>query len=158
MVALVPITRDNWRRALEVRVAEGQLPYVADSEPVALVILAKAYLRVADLDWWPLLVEADGTAVGVAALVDERARHDRLALFHLVVDRHHQRRGLGRAAVRALVALAGADPRCQRLRLTVVPDNRVAVALYRSEGFRDDGLDAEGELGMSLATPTLRPG
>jgi diamine N-acetyltransferase len=137
-----------------VRASEGQLRFVADFEPVALVILAKAFVRVGALDWWPLVIEDAGTTLGVVALVDERRQHAQLALFHLLVDRDHQRRGHGRAAVQALVALARQDDQCDRLRLTVHPENHAALALYRSEGFTVDGVDADGELRLSTRTAT----
>ena len=152
MAELVPITRDNWRQAVAVRVAPGQLRFVADHEPVALVILSKAFVRVADLDWWPYLVEDAGRVVGVLALVDERQRTGGLALFHLVVDADQQHRGYGRAALRRAVELATALEDCDRLRLTVHPENAVAITLYRSEGFVPDGVEADGELRLVLPT------
>ena len=148
MVELVPITRDNWRAAVGVRVAEGQLPYVAAYEPVALIILAKAFLRVADLDWWPMLITEDGKPRGVVALVDERGPRSGLAIFHLVIDRDQQRRGYGRAALQAIVSLAERTQGCERLSLTVHPENSVAIALYRSQGFVDDGVAEDGDLRM----------
>lgn len=154
-VDLVPLTRENWREAVRIRVAEGQLSFVADHEPVVLVIVAKAFLRVADLDWWPFMVRADGVAVGVAALVDERPQHRQLALFHLLIDADRQGRGYGRASVRAFVALARQAEGCDRLRLTVHPDNARAVDLYRSEGFDGHDLNADGEL--QLSTTTVHP-
>jgi len=150
---LVPITRDNWRRAAAVRVAAGQLRFVADHEPVALVILSKAFVRVADLDWWPYLVEDAGRVVGVVALVDEQQRTGGLALFHLVIDADQQRRGYGRAALRRAVELANGLEHCDRLRLTVHPENAAAIALYRSEGFVPDGVEPDGELRLVVATP-----
>jgi diamine N-acetyltransferase len=147
---LVPITRDNWRAAAAIRAGDGQLRFVADHEPVALVILSKAFLRVADLDWWPLLVEDAGRPVGVLALVDERQRHGGLALFHLLIDAAEQQRGHGRAALRSAVELARTLEGCHRLRLTVHPSNQAAISLYASEGFGVDGVDDEGELRMSV--------
>lgn len=152
-VQLVPITRDNWVEATKMRVAEGQLRFVADYQPVALVILAKAFVRVADLDWWPFLIEYAGRPVGVAALVDERRFHDQLALFHLLIDADQQRRGYGRAAVRSLTGLGHQVEGCERIRLTVHPENQAAIALYRSEGFTSDGSNIDGEMCMSTATP-----
>lgn len=154
MAELVPITPDNWRRATRLRVAEGQLRFIADYEPVALVILGKAFLRVGNLDWWPYLIEDAGRAVGVVALVDQREQSGEMALFHLLIDAEWQRRGFGRAAVRSAVELARQLDCCDRLRLSVHPDNHVAVTLYRSEGFVVDGVDADGELRLSTATST----
>lgn len=156
MVHLVPITRDNSQQAASVRGAGDQLRFVAGHQPVVLVILAKAHLRVSDVDWWSLLVQEAGRAVGVLALADERTATGGLALFHLAIDVREQRSGRGRAALRAAVELAGRTPGCDRLWLTVHPDNAAAVALYRSEGFRTDGVTADGEL--RFATPTPDPG
>lgn len=85
-----------------------------------------------------------------AAVVDERPLPPQLALFHLLIDRDHQRRGYGRAAVQSLINLAVRVDQCERLRLTVHPHNHSAIRLYRSEGFVDDGADAHGELRMSI--------
>jgi diamine N-acetyltransferase len=150
---LVPITRDNWRRAAAVRAGDGQLRFIAEYEPVALVILSKAFVRVAEVDWWPHLIEDAGRAVGVVALVDERQVSGGLALFHLLIDADEQGRGYGRAAVRRVVRFARDLEGCDRLRLTVHPENHVAIALYQSEGFVIDGVDADGELRLSTATP-----
>lgn len=151
-VSLRPIARDNWRSANNVRAAPGQLRFVASTEPVSLVILAKAYLRVADFDWHPLAVCDDEAIVGVVAVVDEIDRHGQLAFFHLLIDREYQRRGFGRAAVRSLVSRAEATVGCTRLRLTVVPGNAAAIALYESEGFVHDGVGDDGELRMFRPT------
>ncbi len=153
MVELVRITGDNWRAAARVRVGPGQLRFIAGHEPVALVILSKAFVRVGDVDWWPFLIEDAGAPVGVLALTDERARAGQLGLFHLLIDREHQGRGFGRAALRAVAELARRTPGCARLRLTVHPDNRAAIGLYRSEGFVEDGLDGDGELRMLAERP-----
>ena len=51
---LVPIDQSNWRDALRVRVSDEQLPLVADSQPVALVILAKAHVGEGGRRWEPL--------------------------------------------------------------------------------------------------------
>lgn len=152
MTQIVAITRANWRRAAAIRVADGQLRFIADHEPVALVILSKAFVRVADVDWWPYLIEDAGTAVGVVALADERHLCAEVALFHLLIDADQQRRGYGRAALRCVIELARGLTRCDRLRLTVHPENEAAIALYRAEGFTVDGVDGDDEVRLSIAT------
>ena len=150
MVDLVAVTGENWREGLGVRVAPGQLRFIADHEPVALVILAKAYVGVGGLDWQPLLIRHEGRTVGVVALVDDRARHREYAVYHLLIDRDLQRSGYGRAALRQLIRRAGSSTGCDRIRLTVHPENHGAIRLYQSEGFGIDGVDDDGELRMSL--------
>lgn len=152
MTEIVAITRANWRRAAAIRVADGQLRFIADYEPVALVILSKAFVRVAEVDWWPYLIEDAGTAVGVVALADRRDLSAEVAIFHLLIDAEQQRRGYGRAALRCIIELARGLERCDRLRLTVHHENEAAIALYTAEGFTVDGVDADDELRLSIAT------
>jgi len=99
----------------------------------------------------PYLVQDAGHSVGVLALVDERECNGQVALFHLLIDASRQRGGYGRAALRLVIQLVGSLDGCQRLRLTVHPDNHAAVSLYLSEGFTQDGVTDDGELRFSVA-------
>jgi diamine N-acetyltransferase len=151
-VDLVPITLDNWRAAAAVRAGEDQLRFVGGQEPVALAILSKGLARSEGLDWWPYLLTDGDRPVGVLALVDERQRDGGLALSHLLIDADQQRGGRGRTALRLVVQLARQTEGCRRLRLRVHPDNAAAVHLYLAEGFRQDGVDEDGELRLSVST------
>ena len=62
-VRLAPLDQHNWRASLHVQVAPEQLPFVAGYSPVALVILAKAYIRPEELDWEPLALMVEGSVV-----------------------------------------------------------------------------------------------
>jgi len=59
---LAEIDESNWRRALAVEVRADQVPFVADHQPVALVILSKCYLRPGGYTWTPAL-PGQGSAV-----------------------------------------------------------------------------------------------
>jgi GNAT superfamily N-acetyltransferase len=115
---LVPITHVNWRAAAAMRVRPGQLQFIAGYEPIALVILSKAFVRLGDVDWWPYLVQDTDVAIGALALPDERRRNRQMTLFHLFVDAHHQGNGYGRAAVRLVLDLTRHLEGCERLQLT----------------------------------------
>ncbi len=145
---LEAIDQHNWRAAVAVRVAADQLRFVAGHEPVALVILAKAYVRAGDLDWEPLAVMSDASVVGVVAL----AHADRnTELLHLAIDVAKQGQGIGRAAVRLVLAhVAASRPGCQEVRLSVHPDNTRAQRLYRNVGFSPNGETRENEPVWSL--------
>ena len=60
----------------------------------------------------------------------------------LVIDRAHQRRGIGRAVVDLLVARAAAEGRASAL--SYEPANTVAKALYERAGFVETG-EREGD-------------
>ncbi len=145
---LARIDEHNWRAALAVRVAPDQLVYVAGYEPVALVILAKAYVRPGDLDWEPLVVTAGVSVVGVVALAHASTHTE---LLHLAVDVAQQGQGVGSAAVGLLVAhVVETRPDVEAVRLTVHPGNERAQRLYRGRGFLPTGDVRDGEPVWSL--------
>lgn len=130
-------------------VTPDQLVYVAGHQPVALVILAKAYVRAGDLDWEPLAVTAGGPVVGVVALAHATLYTE---LLHLAVDVAHQGQGVGSAAVELLVAhVVATRPDAEAVRLTVHPENGRAQRLYRSQGFLPNGDVQDGEPIWSLS-------
>jgi diamine N-acetyltransferase len=140
---LAPIDQRNWRASLGVQVTPEQLPFVAGYQPVALVILAKSYVRPGGLDWEPLALTSDGAVVGVAALAHAPTQTE---LLHLAIDAGRQGRGLGSAAVRLVLAhVADTRPSCQEVRLTVHPANERAQRLYRRCGFVPNGQVRDGE-------------
>lgn len=145
--ALVLIDEANWRAALRVRVADEQLKFVADHQPIALVVLAKAHVQPGGRTWEPLAFVADGHIVAVVALArDERT----MEMVNLAVDVEHQRQGIGAAVVAAAIARAR-QHELEAVELTVHPDNAPAIALYRSSGFAPTGDLRDGE-------PVLRYG
>ena len=147
-LSLAPIDQRNWRAAVAVQVSPDQVRLVAGHQPVALVILAKAYVRQGDLDWEPLALTTAASVVGVVALAHAQAHTE---LLHLAIDVSEQGRGIGSAAVELLIAhVAETRPNSQEVRLTVHPDNERAQRLYRSRGFSPNGHVRDGEPMWSL--------
>ncbi|MFK7914177.1 MAG: GNAT family N-acetyltransferase [Pseudomonadales bacterium] len=147
---LEPINNLNWRKTLGVRTTPGQLEFVADFEPVALVILSKSYVRAGSVDWHPFMITMAGATVGVVALTHHETRCE---IFHLVVDRNRQGQGLGKASVVLLVDhVRETWPEVDSLELTVHPNNEVARHMYASCGFVSTGefKDSEPVMAMTL--------
>ena len=145
---LVAIDGHNWRDAVAVRVSDDQLPFVAGHQPVALVVLAKAYVRPGGLEWEPLAVVRDGRVVAVLALAHDTGRSE---LLHLAVDEPHQGQGVGAAAVDLAVRhVRSTRPGCREVRLSVHPDNARAHRLYARAGFGPTGEERDGEPVWSL--------
>lgn len=142
-LTLTAIDRHNWRAALAVHVTAEQLPFVAGHQPVALLILAKAYVRAGGLDWEPMAVTASAAVIAVVALSHSDAYTE---VVHLAVDADWQGQGVGSETVGLLLAhVAATRLRTQELRLTVHPDNERAQRLYRSRGFSPTGAVRDGE-------------
>lgn len=140
---LVPLEEHNWRASLAVQISPEQLRFVSDHQPVALVILAKAYIRPGDLDWEPVAVTCEGSVVGVLALAHAPSHTE---LLHLAVDAGSQGQRVGSEAVALVVRhVMESRPRAEELRLTVHPDNERAQRLYRGAGFLPNGQMRDGE-------------
>ncbi|MBO7728896.1 MAG: GNAT family N-acetyltransferase [Oscillospiraceae bacterium] len=92
-----------------------------------------------------LLAELDGEIVGTAGIGcvarKEKTRHR--AEFGISVDKAHWGLGIGRALTEACIACAGNAGYVQ-LELEAVAENKNALALYRSVGFREYGRNPKG--------------
>ncbi len=136
-IKLVPIDKTNWRSALAVKTTHSQLEFVADHEPVALVILSKSYVRAGGVDWYPFTITLNDTVVGVVAITHHAKR---CGIFHLVIDSQKQGQGLGKASVKKIVEYIRLTwPECKAVELTVHPRNKIAKTVYCSCGFIDTG-------------------
>jgi ribosomal protein S18 acetylase RimI-like enzyme len=83
-----------------------------------------------------LLLEIDGEPAGMVAAVPA---DDAVELISLWVAPEARGRGVGKAAIGAVVELAGSRP----VVLSVRAANAPAIALYTRCGFVDDGVDPE---------------
>ena len=137
MLELVEIDASNWRQALAVEVRADQVQFVADFQPVALVILSKCYVRPDGQAWTPYLALDNGEPAGVLALVSQG---DLAHLRHFAIDYRRQGEGLGRLMLDAVVtAIKGSHPTCHYVQVTAHPENEIALSLYESSGFRRTG-------------------
>lgn len=88
-----------------------------------------------------LVADADGRALGFALVFGATSPNHCIELRRLVC--RERGRGFGRAAVRAVKALAFGRLAAHRLWLDVQLRNARARALYRSEGFIEEGVMRE---------------
>jgi diamine N-acetyltransferase len=86
--------------------------------------------------WRPLAVVCDGSVVGFVMHGVDPA-DDSAWIGGLVIDRSHQRQGIGRSVIDLLVARATARGRASAL--SYEPANVVAKALYAKAGFAETG-------------------
>ena len=152
-VRLVPITRDNWREAISLRVRADQESFV----PSVAISLAKALVRPdgPDDEHRPYAAVADGVMVGFGSLSANFGVAEILWIGGFLIDARFQGRGFGRAAPNAFVALARQEPSCRAVGLTVEPHNALAIRLYRSRGFEATGEMFDGELVHLLRLETV---
>ncbi len=90
----------------------------------------------------------DGTLVGLAGIyvLPGRTVRHKAHLFGMYVAAQARGQGLGRRLCAAAIEAARATPGVTQLMATVWADNAPAVALYRSLGFEQWGLEPRGTI------------
>ncbi len=142
MIELAPITPENYAAARELSVQPDQAAFVAGLEKT----LADAFVYP---DTWFRLITDKAAPVGFVLLHDFADDGRRfLNVVRLMVDAQHQRRGFGTACLRRVFELAGHWERpVDELRISTVPENTVALMLYRRLGFVGTELE-DGEIAL----------
>ncbi|MGB0387350.1 MAG: GNAT family N-acetyltransferase [Ardenticatenaceae bacterium] len=145
-ITLQPVSRDNWRQALKLSLFPEQQHFVADVTPPVAIALAKAYIQPGHKNVAPFAIYAGDRMVGFFNLHYTAESVDDYWIFHFFIDKDHQRQGYGQAALSKLIErIRTKHPHCERIRLTVNPNNHAAQAFYRKMGFVSDGQLAYGE-------------
>jgi diamine N-acetyltransferase len=101
---------------------------------------------------WFRAVYDDDRLVGFVMLYDptlaEKADDPDFFLWRLMIDKSHQGKGYGRAAVETLVEHVRTRPGARRLLVSHVKGADPLSRFYRSLGFRYTGVEDDGELVM----------
>jgi L-phenylalanine/L-methionine N-acetyltransferase len=101
---------------------------------------AKKYVETLQPNTISLVAILNETIVGNAGLTQFAGRRSHAGSIGMGVHDDYQRRGIGRALLGELVAIADDWMNIKRLELTVYTDNPGAIALYESFGFEREGL------------------
>lgn len=146
-VTLRPITADTVDAIIALTVHPAQARFVATNA----VSLAQALFH--PEAWYRAIYDGD-TPVGFAMLYDETQRAappevPTITLWRFMVAGAHQGRGVGRAALDALVAHVR-DKGLRELRTSCVPGDGSPEAFYGKHGFLPTGEMEEGETVLRL--------
>lgn len=102
---------------------------------------------------WMRGIVADGEPVGFVMLAAVTPTHPHPYLWRLLIDRQHQRRGIGRATLRRLVDELRADG-CTRLLTSWVEGPGGPAPFYQRLGFQPTGRVIDGEVEAVLEFTT----
>jgi len=130
-VTLRPLTRDNLWAVVELKLYPGQEQFVAAN----IDSIANAYV---EPTFVPFPVYADEELVGFAMY----GQHPNTAawwVIRLMIDREHQGKGYGRAAMEAVIAMMAGQVGCVEIVTSFNPANTAAANLYTSLGFQLTG-------------------
>ncbi|MFC9812765.1 GNAT family N-acetyltransferase [Streptomyces virginiae] len=143
-VVLDEVTDENWRAVADVAPADEQRRFVAALGARYLLLSMRGGV------WNSLAIRAGDAVVGhvMWAYDEEGGAH---WIGGMIVDAAEQGRGVGRAAVRALIGRLGALPSCREIRLSYHPENAPAGRLYAGLGFAPTGDFEDEEVVAALA-------
>lgn len=135
-ITVRPVDSENWRDVAKLSVHKNQSRFVA--APTYYLALC-CYS-----DWHPLAVYKRDTVIGFMmwGLDDDESYW----LGGILIDRAEQRRGYGRKAVEAAVAMLKAQEHASEFALSYKLENSLARSLYKSLGFVETGEKEESEI------------
>lgn len=139
------ITQENIRACAKLQVAEEQREFVAPN----LATIAWAYV---DPCFTPYAICAGETVVGLAAVeyIPDNDLEDKHWIPRFMIGEGYQGKGYGKKAMYKLIEIISKHEDCERIRLSVVPENQGAIAFYQRLGFTMTGEKLEGEQVMEL--------
>jgi diamine N-acetyltransferase len=140
-VSLKKVTADNWEAVVALELDAAQQDLVASN----LYSVAEAQF---DPDARPRAVYAGKRVVGFLMydVQPTRGKSRKASIYRFMIDRKHQGKGYGRAALGQALKEISAIPRIRRVSIRYMPDNPVAKPFYASFGFREVGRDRDGEV------------
>jgi diamine N-acetyltransferase len=133
-VTLRDVTAENWRAVTRLELADDQKKLVASN----VYSLAQSKF---EPDAHPRAVYVGETLVGFI-MYDVTAEDAEAFIYRFMIDREHQRKGYGRAALARAIEEIRQMPGITSIGISYMKDNLVAKDFYASFGFvesPDDG-------------------
>lgn len=142
-IDLKPITQENIRACAKLEVSEDQKQFIASN----LATIAWAYV---DPHFTPYALYEGDTLVGVAAVEDipENETYDRYWVPRFMIGADFQGKGYGKLAMKKIIDMLAEKSDCERVRLSVVPENTSAIQFYKKVGFVQTDEMLEDEIVM----------
>jgi len=134
MIRLTDVTEDNWLDVAALSVKDEQRAFLAP----AIGILARGYVY-RGCNARVLVVENDGTVIGVALVrdfTDEPLGYD---LQQFMIDRRYQGKGFGSQALGLILDELRKEGRFDHVEVCVKKEDAAALRLYEKHGFVDSG-------------------
>ena len=143
MVELREITKENYEEILSLQVSKEQRGFV----PPVTEALAQAWVYRGTA--YPFAVYDDGKPVGFIMLgyYEEKKQY---TVWKFLIDEKHQRKGYGKAALRAAIEWLQQTFRVTEVFLGCAHENHVAEKLFASLGFMRTGVETETGFEMRL--------
>lgn len=147
LIVLQKVDESNFIACFDLNLHDWQEEFV--SHPIRSLAQAYVYYK----QCTPFAVCLGGQVVGYVMVIYDYDE-DTYNIWHLMIDKAHQGKEYGRAAMEQALSYVRTKPfgDSSRVLLTVNPENRTACGLYRALGFSETGRSDgdEVELGLTL--------
>jgi diamine N-acetyltransferase len=147
MPEIRPVTKDNWKELIRLKVREDQTHFVASN----LYSIAESQFGDEYEGHWDLhpfgIYDNENTPVGFL-MYGFNFTHPKQQAFilRLMVDDKFQGKGYGRFAMHKMLETFRADERIKEVGISYEPQNDAARKLYASLGFEETGKVIDGEV------------
>jgi diamine N-acetyltransferase len=140
-IKLKKVTADNWEAVVELELGADQEDLVASN----LYSVAEAQF---DPDAYPRAVYAGKRVVGFLMYDVQKTegKAQEASIYRFMIDRKHQGKGYGRAALSKSLEEIRAIHGVNRISIRYMPENPVAKPFYASFGFVEVERDRDGEV------------
>ncbi len=142
MIRLAPITEDNFRAVIDMKLPP-EPRFVAPN----VVSLAQAWLY---HDHAKPFAVCDGDVVVGFLMLFWNEEKSEAGLWRLMIAPEHQGKGFGTQAVRLAVDMARSSGIFDAIHVDYVPGNETARHIYAQLGFAETGVIDDGEIEMKL--------
>ena len=135
-----PVTKDNWKELIRLKVREDQTHFVASN----LYSIAEAQFGDEYEGHWDLypfgIYDDEGSPVGFLRYgINLDHLKQQAFIQRLMVDDKFQGKGYGRFGMQKILEIFRAEERIQRVGISYEPENEAARKLYASLGFEETG-------------------
>ncbi|ADU29295.1 GNAT family N-acetyltransferase [Evansella cellulosilytica] len=137
VMRLVDIDESNWLECIRKKVTEKQVEYIASNA----VSLAQSKYQP---KWITKGIYDGNTMVGFTMYAHHPAEEEGY-LCRFMIDHRYQEKGYGKAAMNMVLDVFKNEFKAKKGKLSVVPENDVAIKLYESTGFERTGIIEEDE-------------
>lgn len=148
-VCFVVITAENARDVLRLATHPSQRRFVATVAESFADALIPEEVDGAPVVPWYRAVAADDALVGFVMLAERTVAHPEAYLWRLLIDRHHQRRGIGDRVIELLTDRLRADGH-ETLLVSWERGSGGPEPFYLARGFEPTGRIVEGEIEARL--------
>jgi len=147
-IQLVPISKENWETALELKIEPEQEKFV----PSPAESLASAYIKPWDEALDPYAIMLENKMIGLFYISYTPDSADNYWIGGFFIDKKYQGSGYGKLSLNKILRfIPTVHPNCQEMKLTVEEENSLARNLYENLGFvTDNKVNKYGEIIYSI--------